>query len=125
MATTTDTTSPAPAGTGLGIGAIAFAVIATLLAIYALGVSLATRNGGVAVADGTTAAAAGTATGGDTVTVELTEFAIDGALDVAAGQAVVTDPGEWVRYSTPDADGAEYVAVCLPAFSPDGVHRDV
>ena len=48
-----------------------------------------------------------------------------GALDVAAGQAVVTDPGEWVRYSTPDADGAEYVAVCLPAFSPDGVHRDV
>lgn len=91
MATTTDTTSPAPAGTGLGIGAIAFAVIATLLAIYALGVSLATRNGGVAVADGTTAAAAGTATGGDTVTVELTEFAIDGALDVAAGTQLVVD----------------------------------
>ena len=47
-----------------------------------------------------------------------------GALDVRAGQAVVTRPGEWVRYSTPDADGAEYVAVCVPAFSPDTVHRD-
>lgn len=47
-----------------------------------------------------------------------------GSLDVQAGQAVVTAPGEWVRYSTPDADGAEYVAVCLPAFSPDTVHRD-
>ena len=47
-----------------------------------------------------------------------------GSLDVLAGQAVVTAPGEWVRYSTPDADGAEYVAVCLPAFSPDTVHRD-
>jgi hypothetical protein len=47
-----------------------------------------------------------------------------GALDVHAGQAVVTSPGEWVRYSTPGADGAEYVAVCLPAFSPDTVHRD-
>ena len=48
----------------------------------------------------------------------------DGALDVRAGQAVITSPGEWVRYSTPEADGAEYVAVCLPAFSPDTVHRD-
>ena len=47
-----------------------------------------------------------------------------GAMDVAAGQAVVTQPGEWVRYSTPGAEGAEYVAVCLPAFSPDTVHRD-
>jgi hypothetical protein len=47
-----------------------------------------------------------------------------GALDVRAGQAVVTTPGEWVRYSTPEPDGAEYVAVCLPAFSPDTVHRD-
>ena len=46
-----------------------------------------------------------------------------GALDVHAGQAVVTAPGEWVRYSTPDS-GAEYVAVCLPAFSMDSVHRD-
>jgi mannose-6-phosphate isomerase-like protein (cupin superfamily) len=47
-----------------------------------------------------------------------------GAMDVAAGQAVVTSPGEWVRYSTPQAGGAEYVAICLPAFSPDTVHRD-
>lgn len=47
-----------------------------------------------------------------------------GSLDVRAGQAVVTAPGEWIRYSTPEADGAEYVAVCLPAFSPDTVHRD-
>lgn len=45
-----------------------------------------------------------------------------GALDVSAGQAVVAAPGEWVRYSTPE--GAEYVAICLPAFSPDTVHRD-
>ena len=48
-----------------------------------------------------------------------------GALEIAAGQAVVTLPGEWVRYSTPDPGGAEYVAVCLPAFSPATVHRDV
>jgi mannose-6-phosphate isomerase-like protein (cupin superfamily) len=47
-----------------------------------------------------------------------------GTLDVNAGQAVVTAPGEWVRYSTPGPDGAEYVAVCLPAFSPTTVHRD-
>ena len=47
-----------------------------------------------------------------------------GTLDVRAGQAVVTAPGEWVRYSTPEADGAEYVAVCLPAFSADTVHSD-
>jgi len=45
-----------------------------------------------------------------------------GVLDVQAGQAVVARPGEWVRYSTPA--GAEYVAICLPAFSPDTVHRD-
>ena len=45
-----------------------------------------------------------------------------GALDVRAGQAVVAAPGEWVRYSTPN--GAEYVAICLPAFSPKTVHRD-
>jgi ethanolamine utilization protein EutQ (cupin superfamily) len=45
-----------------------------------------------------------------------------GSIVVAAGQAVLTRAGEWVRYSTPD--GAEYVAVCLPAFSPDNVHRD-
>ena len=47
-----------------------------------------------------------------------------GVLDVRAGQAVVATPGEWVRYSTPDPGGAEYVAICLPAFSPDTVHRD-
>jgi mannose-6-phosphate isomerase-like protein (cupin superfamily) len=47
-----------------------------------------------------------------------------GTMDVAAGQAVVTAPGEWVRYSTPEPGGAEYVAICLPAFSPDTVHRD-
>ena len=47
-----------------------------------------------------------------------------GAIDVRAGQAVVTNRGEWVRYSTPEEDGAEYIAVCLPAFSMDTVHRD-
>jgi quercetin dioxygenase-like cupin family protein len=47
------------------------------------------------------------------------------ALDVHAGQAVIVHAGEWVRYSTPEPEGAEYVAVCLPAFSPDTVHRDV
>lgn len=47
-----------------------------------------------------------------------------GTIDVRAGQAVVARPGEWVRYSSPEAEGAEYVAVCLPAFSPDSVHRD-
>jgi mannose-6-phosphate isomerase-like protein (cupin superfamily) len=47
-----------------------------------------------------------------------------GALDVRAGQAVVTLPGEWIRYSTPEPGGAEYVAVCLPAFSPETVNRD-
>lgn len=47
-----------------------------------------------------------------------------GTLEVRAGQAVVSDPGEWVRYSTPEAGGAEYLAVCLPAFSPHTVHRD-
>ena len=47
-----------------------------------------------------------------------------GTIDVRAGQAVVTAPGEWVRYSSPEPDGAEYVAVCVPAFSPTTVHRD-
>ncbi len=47
-----------------------------------------------------------------------------GSLDVRAGQAVVTNPGEWVRYSSPADEGAEYIAVCMPAFSPDTVHRD-
>ena len=45
-----------------------------------------------------------------------------GTLDVSAGQAVITEPGEWIRYSTPD--GAEYVAGCLPAFAAETVHRD-
>jgi hypothetical protein len=48
-----------------------------------------------------------------------------GVLEVQAGQAVRTDPGEWIRYSTPHADGAEYIAVCLPAFSPTTVNRDL
>ena len=47
-----------------------------------------------------------------------------GTIDVRAGQAVVTRAGEWVRYSTPESEGAEYIAVCLPAFSPETVHRD-
>ena len=47
-----------------------------------------------------------------------------GSLEVRAGQSVVSAPGEWIRYSTPEAGGAEYVAVCLPAFSPATVHRD-
>jgi ethanolamine utilization protein EutQ len=47
-----------------------------------------------------------------------------GTLDVAAGQAVITHKGEWVRYSTPGEEGAEYIAVCVPAFSPDTVRRD-
>ncbi len=47
-----------------------------------------------------------------------------GVLDVRAGQAVVAHRGEWVQYSTPEPEGAEYLAVCLPAFSPDTVHRD-
>jgi mannose-6-phosphate isomerase-like protein (cupin superfamily) len=48
----------------------------------------------------------------------------EGVTEVRAGQAVVTNPGEWVRYSTPEPDGAEYIAVCLPAFSMESVHRD-
>src|SRR5689334_14382227 len=47
-----------------------------------------------------------------------------GELDVRAGQAVVAHAGEWVQYSTPAPDGAQYIAVCLPAFSPQTVHRD-
>jgi|SRR4030095_250096 mannose-6-phosphate isomerase-like protein (cupin superfamily) len=45
-------------------------------------------------------------------------------IDVRAGQAVIVRGGEWVQYSTPEPDGAEYIAVCLPAFSMDTVHRD-
>jgi mannose-6-phosphate isomerase-like protein (cupin superfamily) len=47
-----------------------------------------------------------------------------GTIDVRAGQAIVAHPNEWVRYSTPEPGGAEYVAVCLPAFSMETVHRD-
>jgi len=47
-----------------------------------------------------------------------------GVFEVRAGQAVITRRGEWVRYSSPDPAGAEYVAVCIPAFSPATVHRD-
>ena len=47
-----------------------------------------------------------------------------GAIDVRVGQAVIAHAGEWVRYSTPEEGGAEYIAVCLPAFSTDSVHRD-
>lgn len=45
--------------------------------------------------------------------------------DVQAGQAIISHRGEWIRYSTPGPEGAEYIAVCLPAFSPNTVHRDV
>lgn len=48
----------------------------------------------------------------------------DGAMEVRAGQALIARRGEWVRCSAPEPDGAEYLAVCLPAFSPDAVHRD-
>jgi mannose-6-phosphate isomerase-like protein (cupin superfamily) len=48
----------------------------------------------------------------------------DGVLDVRAGEAVIARRGEWVQYATPEPEGAEYVAVCLPAFSPTTVHRD-
>jgi mannose-6-phosphate isomerase-like protein (cupin superfamily) len=47
----------------------------------------------------------------------------EGMLEVTAGQAVITHPGEWVQYSTPD-EATEYIAICLPAFSPDTAHRD-
>jgi mannose-6-phosphate isomerase-like protein (cupin superfamily) len=49
---------------------------------------------------------------------------VDGTLDIRAGEAVITHAGQWVRYSTPEPEGAEYIAVCLPAFSPETVHRD-
>ena len=47
-----------------------------------------------------------------------------GTIDVVAGQAIIAHKGEWIRYSTSGPDGAQYIAVCLPAFSPDTVHRD-
>jgi len=48
----------------------------------------------------------------------------NGSLDVGAGQAVIAQKGEWIQYSTPGPEGAEYIAVCLPAFSMEAVHRD-
>ena len=48
-----------------------------------------------------------------------------GEIEVRAGQAIITHRGEWIRYSTPEPEGAEYIAVCVPAFSPETVHRDV
>ncbi len=47
-----------------------------------------------------------------------------GLMEVKAGQAIFTEAGEWVRYSTPEPEGAEYIAICLPAFSMETVHRD-
>lgn len=49
----------------------------------------------------------------------------DGEFDIAAGEAIIAYAGEWIQYSTPHQDGAEYIAVCLPAFAPDIVHRDL
>lgn len=49
---------------------------------------------------------------------------LEGIVEVNAGQAVFTPKGVWIRYSTPGDDGAEYVAICLPAFTPGTVHRD-
>jgi mannose-6-phosphate isomerase-like protein (cupin superfamily) len=54
----------------------------------------------------------------------LTVETHDGVFEVSAGQAIITEAGEWVRYSTPGPEGAEYIAVCLPAFSPETVHRE-
>ena len=48
----------------------------------------------------------------------------EGAEDIHAGETVIVPSGQWVQYSTPGSDGAEYIAVCLPAFSPETVHRD-
>jgi mannose-6-phosphate isomerase-like protein (cupin superfamily) len=56
--------------------------------------------------------------------VESREGGKEVAHDIAAGQAVISPAGEWVRYSSPSPEGAEYIAVCLPAFSPATVHRD-
>lgn len=48
----------------------------------------------------------------------------EGIFEVNEGQAIITYAGEWIRYSTPNPGGAEYIAICLPAFSPETVHRD-
>jgi len=64
----------------------------------------------------------------DEYTVVLTGMVrvdhVNGHVDLYAGQAIIVEAGEWIRYSTPNPDGAEYIAVCLPAFSIDTVHRD-
>ena len=49
---------------------------------------------------------------------------VEKQLDIHAGEAIIVKANEWVQYSTPDDEGAEYIAVCLPSFSPDTVHRD-
>jgi ethanolamine utilization protein EutQ len=59
-----------------------------------------------------------------TIRVEFRRDNQESSLDVHGGQAVIAHAGEWVRYSTPEAGGAEYIAVCLPAFSMETVHRD-
>jgi len=65
----------------------------------------------------------------DEVTVVLAgELAVEhegGSTQVRVGEAIIVSAGEWVRYSTPEPEGAEYIAVCLPAFSPEAVHRDL
>ena len=48
----------------------------------------------------------------------------DGTIEVNQGEAIICHAGEWIRYSSPSPEGAEYIAVCLPAFSPETVHRD-
>lgn len=48
----------------------------------------------------------------------------DGIIDLVEGEAIILQAGEWVQYSTPNPNGAEYIAVCCPGFSPDAVHRD-
>jgi hypothetical protein len=59
-----------------------------------------------------------------TLRVEYCDGGVESSIDVHAGQAVITSRGQWIRYSTPDAAGAEYVAICIPAFTMDTVHRD-
>ncbi len=55
---------------------------------------------------------------------ELQAETTEGTLRVSAGQALIVNKNEWIRYSSPGPDGAEYIAICIPAFSPDTVHRD-
>jgi len=54
----------------------------------------------------------------------LAQATKDGVIDIGAGEAVIAHQGEWVQYSTPGAEGAEYIAICVPAFAMDIVHRD-